>query len=54
MYYPRIRKGGGKIYLLSYLYKYARVHKSEGYCFIVHICTLARVLAGVSLWHLLD
>ena len=61
-YHPRIRKGGGKIYFLSYLYNSTRermngsncsisTHTQERttYLAIVHICTLARVLASVSL-----
>ena len=43
---------GGKIYFLSYLYKHARVHKCEGYCFVVRKRVNARVLACVILLHL--
>ena len=66
-YHPRTRKGGGKIYLLSYLYNSTRermkgaicsisMHTQERttYLAIVHICTHACLRSGVSLLHLLS
>jgi len=34
MYHPRIRKGGGKIYLLSYLYNSTRARMKGANCSI--------------------
>jgi hypothetical protein len=61
-YHPRIHKGGGKIYCLSYLYNSTRermkgaicsigAHTQERTTFhaIVHECANACALAGVSL-----